>query len=187
MPSNGYFFKTPTSNTTLTEFEIGDPADSINLSSINPLSITVWIKIFGMSFKAAVKSIYTLFGFYTDTSVTPNLINSFIGIDNLNKRIIVNIDNKNAFNVSDSSQILGKWSHFGLSFYSSPDYVTNKYPNMINLMINQNIIVPVTTFDIVTTKLLYNKLTLSNDITALYSDLRLYNQFYLGTYSIGTL
>lgn len=180
---NGYFFKTPTNNATLSDFEVGDASNSINLSSYNPLSLTIWIKIFGASLDAIIKPVYSFLGFYSDPSSGNK---NYLGFDNTNKRIVLNIKNNNAFNTSDAANTFGKWSHFGISIHSSMSSI-DKFPNMINLMINKDFILPQTTFDMVNTVIGINKITLSNDITALYSNLRLYNQFIIGTYSLGVL
>lgn len=160
--------------------------------SVNPITITFWFKFFGVirnNPRYASKTNFLIMGLYTDpnevqSTLEPN--NNYLGWDITNKKINLMYKTSRVAFSSEYSDNFGKWTHIGLSVYNAlPVTETRlkaKFPNMINFMIDKTIISKDESFNIESAYFYINKLSLGEDISALISQIRIYNHFFIGTF-----
>jgi hypothetical protein len=144
-------------------------------------TITFYMKFIGINFDSVSQDTYPIIYLYDDLN--------FIGWNNTASAFCL-VHNKftSLFTEKNSTNYIGKWIHYGLSVYKSQFNATlNKYifPNMINFMIDKKVLIPNNNINVGNYLLNANTLGLNNkDIIAFYSDLRIYNTFYFGTYGL---
>ena len=170
---NNYYFKTPVNN------NLNDPIQfNFDFSSYDEVTFMIFMKFMGSV--NLREGIVPLIYFYNN--------DNYIGWDNDNNQFIINYksndENKILFKYDNSRLSMGKWSLFSLSI--SHTKIEGIFPNMIQFMIDNLSLSPNIDFDILKNeKILYNKISLSNIVSSLYYDLRIYNKFFIGSYSLG--
>ena len=104
--------------------------------------------------------------------------------DNNNFAIMYNT-NQVAFEYKNSRASIGKWALYAISIYLSS--YPNIFPNMIQFMIDQVMIHPTDDFVslMATTQISFNKISISNKVSAYYYDFRVYRKFFIGAYALG--
>ena len=168
-----YYFKTPIDNDSSEPIEF-----NFDFSSFNEVTFMIYIKFNGV---INIKNgIIPLLYFYNQ--------DNYLGWDIDNNQFIVickiNGQEKILFKVHNSNNLIGKWTLFSMSIYLS-NY-NGIFPNMIQVMIDNISINPeLELSEIGKTRINFNKISLSNIINVLYYDLRIYNKFFIGAYSLG--
>ena len=136
----GYYLKTPSNNNAVKSLKLVtqmlDPAFDIKTRS--PLTITIWMKFFGITLEAQNKDFYPIIYFYgTD---------SFLGYDSINEAFVIrlkdvdgNLGTITAFSIKIKDYV-GQWTHFGFSIHRSTAAQLPAFPHMCNFMVNQKIV-----------------------------------------------
>ena len=179
--NTGFFLKTPPSNNEITEIEIASTNDNtkFSLEKANPLTITLYIKFFGIERDKIIegKIYYILVCFYKDASNFNNCV-TFIGYNYDNRTIVFVVNDKEVYS-SKAKDYLGVWTHFGISIHRSNN---NYFPNMLNFMIDQQVLIPYTGFDPKKEEVNINTFTIYTDPVAMYSSFKVFSTFYFGSY-----
>ncbi len=172
--NNKYYFKTPMDN----KNTVSNIKFNYDFSNKNCISFSVYIKFLG---SVDVRNgIVPILYFYNT--------NNYLGYDIDNNNFIIHINNDDNSNIilykyENSRSSIGRWALYSISIYKSP--YQNIFPNMFIFMID-NLIIPINkNIDLNTLNLLqvkFNKISISNIISALYYDLRIYNNFIVGLY-----
>ena len=168
-----YYFNTPVQNGNTNPITF-----KYDLTQHDEITIMIYMKFLG---SVAIRDgIVPLIYFYDQ--------DNYLGWDNDNNQFIIEykIDgvNKIPFKYSNSRVSIGKWALYSISIYNS-NY-QGKFPNMIQFMID-DVSIPnsMELSELNLDTILYNKISLSNTVSALYYDLRIYDKFYIGAYSLG--
>ena len=171
VPTN-YYFKTPVANGSNEPIQF-----NFDFSSFNEVTFMVYMKFMGVL--EVREGIIPLIYFYDNKN--------YFGwdFDNNNFIVLYNYyENKILFRYNNSKLSIGKWSLYSLSIYHTQFLAF--FPNMIQLMIDNLSLSPLLEInDIHKEKILYNKISFSNIASVLYYDLRIYNKFFIGAYSLG--
>ena len=147
-----------------------------SISNLNPITISFWIKYFGLISPLPVGafSYYPIFYFYSTTS--------FFGYDNNNKRFVLVIDSLLAFTSLSITNYIGVWTMIGISVYRSANSLI--FPNMFNFMIQTSVLIPLPAFNVYTTQVMIDNLTFSQLTSSLFSSLNIHNNYIHGPYGI---
>ena len=171
---NKYYFKTPMDN----KNTVSNIIFNYDFSVKNCISFSVYIKFLG---SVDVRSGIVPILYFYDT-------NNYLGYDIDNNNFIININNDDYSNIilykyENSRSSIGRWALYSISIYKTA--YQNIFPNMFIFMID-NIIIPINkNINLNTLNLLqvkFNKISISNIVSALYYDLRIYNNFIVGLY-----
>ena len=168
-----YYLNTPIDNDSSEPIEF-----KFDFSSFNEVTFMIYIKFLGII--NIENGIIPLIYFYNK--------DNYFGWDIDNNQFIVvckiNGQEKILFKSQNSNNSIGKWSLYSISIYlSNYDGI---FPNMIQLMIDNISINPeLDLTEIGKTRINFNKISISNIINALFYDLRIYNKFFIGPYSLG--
>ena len=172
----GFYFKIPTANKNAYDKIVLNQ----DLSSFKEITITFFMKFLG-SIEQRVGIVPILY-FYDDKN--------YLGWDIEKQTYIISVFDdssstaKNIYSYNNSRLFIGKWSLFSISLYIS-DY-QSKFPNMIQFMIDENIIEPtMELYEIHKTRIRFNTISINNQMSAVFYDLRIYNKFFIGAYGIG--
>ena len=174
----GYYFKIPTANKNAHDKVVLNQ----NLTDFPDITIIFFMKFIGSIEQR--KGIVPILYFYQDKN--------YLGWDIENQTFIINcIDDsssssteENLFTYENSRLYIGKWSMFSISIHTS-QYPTI-FPNMIQFMIDENIIEPKIKIEELNKKLIkYDFISINNNMSALFYDLRIYKKYYIGAYGIG--
>ena len=172
----GYFLKTPPNNNNINYIEIKIKNDKFDLETSNPISITLFIKFFGIEHEAfkSKKEYYILICLYKDDSECK----SFIGYKTEDKTFVFVVEEIEVYSVKAKSYI-GVWTHLGISIHRSDnDY----FPNMLNFMIDQQILIPKSELYPTQKKVEINTFNIYTAPICYYSSLKIFSTFYFGTY-----
>ena len=139
----GFFLKTPPNypNIDHIDIKIKDTTKNYDLEKMNPVTITLYIKLFGIDSKKikSGKTYYTLVCFFKKTVSGVEQCSTYIGYNNDEKTIVFIIEDKEIYSVKARNYI-GVWTHFGISIHREED--KDYFPNMLNFMIDQEILIP---------------------------------------------
>ena len=181
-PNSGYYLKTPP-NSDETEIKILTEVDKplFNIKTENPLTITIWVKYFGIILEESKKNneYYPLFFLYDKDGKQ-----TFLGYKPEIQSFVLVIENEDVSKVEAYSikikNYVGNWAHFGFSVHHSTtefDY----FPHMFNFMIDRNVIRP-TYFVPTEDPVYFNEFVISSIPIAYYSSLQFYTNFWYGTF-----
>ena len=181
----GYFFKTPPDNDIYTKIEITtqkiDDDGYFNITELNPLTITLYIKFFGIELsKIARNQIhYPLTCFYKDIKNNDNCL-TFFGYNYDDKTIVFVVNGIEIYSIK-AKPYVGIWTHFGISIHHKLD--SDHFPNMLNVMIDQEILIPkYSTFNPTIEIVNINTFTIYTEPICYYSSFKIFSTFYFGTY-----
>ena len=169
----GYYFKTPTLDRTLSKIEF-----KTDLSSLKKLTITFFMKFFGSIDQRM--GIVPILYFYEEKN--------YLGFDIEREAFVINLNEStssrnNIFSYNNSRLFIGKWSFFSISIFIS-NY-PSIFPNMMQFMIDDNIIQPeVDLISLSKMNIELGKISINNEINAIFYDLRIYNDFLVGSYGL---
>jgi hypothetical protein len=173
--SSGYFLKTPTGNATTKvtiNTNITNPT-TFNIATQNPMTITLFFKFMGLQSSAAAATYHPIVYFRSTTT--------YLGYDPTDKKIVLVIGGTLAYSVpTPINQFIGVWTHVGLSVYRSGD--TTLMTHMFNFMYHNSLIIPQAGFSPTTTAVNFDRVEFDTKIIALFSSLRFYSNFFIGTY-----
>ena len=192
----GYFFKTPPDNSYYTRIEIktqqNDEDGFFNITTINPLTITLYIKFFGIELSKVIpdKIHYPLVCFFNDTNkndTDEDKCLTFIGYNYDNKTLVF-VVNGNEVYATKAKPYVGVWTHFGISIHHQLE--NDHFPNMINFMIDQEVLIPkypysstITEYFNPTTAIVdINCFTIYTEPICYYSSFKIFSSFYFGSY-----
>ena len=177
----GYYFKTPCNNNTISTMTLKttlvDPL--FDISTQNSITITIWVKFFGVKLDIIDRQYYPLFYFYNTLS--------FFGFDSTNEAFVVNLSkDKTPANIITAFSVpikkyIGQWTHIGLSIHRS-ETDANIFPHMFNLMLNREIILPYNGFDPREIPVYLDNISFNMEVIAYYSEIRFYKTFWYGAY-----
>ena len=170
----GFYFKVPCLDKNLAKITLDQ-----DLSSYKEITITFYMKFLGSIEQRT--GIVPIFYFFEDK----NYIGWNIEEEKYTVNLIDESDNlETIFSYNQSRLFIGKWSLFSLSIYIS-DYPLI-FPNMIQFMIDENIVQPKIDLDELNKKTIFvDYISINNKMSAVFSDLRIYNKFFIGAYGIG--
>ena len=181
----GYFFKTPPDNDLYTKIEITtqklDEDGYFNITELNPLTITLYIKFFGIELSKVVKNqiYYPFTCFYNDTK-NNNKCLTFIGYNYDDKTIVFVVNNNEIYSIKAKTYV-GIWTHFGISIHHQLN--NDHFPNMLNIMIDQQVLIPkFTSFDPTKEIVNINTFTIYTEPICYYSSFKIFSTFYFGPY-----
>ena len=177
----GYFFKTPPNNTDIKDISIKITKDTGNfdLEKINPVTITLYIKFFGINRKGYKQDInYYIFVclFYNKDT---DKCETFIGYNYDEKTIVFKVNNVEEYSIEAKSYI-GIWTHIGISIHRKED--NDYFPNMLNFMLDQQILIPKSGSNIQNIEVNLNSFIINTIPICYYSSLKIFSTFYFGSY-----
>ena len=181
----GYFLKTPPENTGIKEINITvykNDDTYFNIEEINPLTITLYIKFFGIELSKVVrdKVHYPLVYFYKDpTNPQKDELSTYIGYNYDEKSLEFVIKNKTIY-IAKAKPYIGIWTHFGVSIHHQNG--RSEFPNMLNFMIDQKELIPYLGFDPTTTEVKINSFIIHTYPICYYSSFKVFSSFYFGPY-----
>ena len=183
----GYFLKTPPENENVEEIIIktkvdgSDATTDFNLETKNPITITLYIKFFGIELNKVKQNptriYWVLVCFYKDAS---NNCKTYIGY-NYNDKTIVFVVNGVEIYSSRAKNYVGVWTHFGISLHRRT-VETDYFPHMLNFMIDQQELIPVTNFDPTEEEVMLNTFSIRTEPIGYYSSFKVFSSFYYGPY-----
>ena len=192
----GFYLKTPPENDDASEIKLKTVFNEINydLSKVNPLTFTIWIKYLGIELNSYNNRIANnkLLSDSDKNYYFPLIYlynkQTFIAFNIQTKKISLVLHNENittpveAYNIP-SKKIIAVWAHFGFSLYRSKSTTEYKYfPNMFNFFIDTEYLSPLNSFNPTTKKVFVNNIIFDTIPIAYYSDIRIYNNFYFAPY-----
>ena len=178
----GYFFKTPTENSSIRKIEIktkqNDDDVNFNINEINPLTITIYIKFFGIDLSQveSSKNYYPFFCLYNNEN---NKCGTFIGYNYDDKTLVFYYKNKEIYSTK-AKPYIGMWTHFGISIHHKLN--NDHFPNMLNFMIDQQILSPKNSFNPTTEEVNINTFTIYTEPVCYYSSFKIFSSFFFGPY-----
>ena len=180
----GYFLKTPPDNPNYDEIEITtykleDPYFDIKVT--NPLTITLYIKFFGIELSKVVddQERYPLVYFYKNPDNPRNV--TYIGYNYYDKTLIFVVNGEEVYS-SRAKPYIGIWTHFGISIHRITSPSDKNFPNMLNFMIDQKELIPVPDFDPTEVVVNINTFTIHTHPICYYSSFKVFSSFYFGPY-----
>ena len=176
-PNTGYYFKTPPINN-VNEINILTDINNFHISTQNPLTITIWIKYFGIQLgKTTDTGYFPLFYLYNKST--------FLAYKPSRQSLIFVIHNEEVEEVEAYviriKEHIGIWTHFGFSIYHSNHLINQFFPHMFNFMVNRNIISPIQ-FQPTNQPVYINQFIFSTIPICYYSTLNFYSNFWYGTF-----
>ena len=176
----GYFLKTPPDYTEIREivFTITDDGNYFDLKTYNPITITLYIKFFGIELdkvKQNPHKYWILVCFYKDDS--DNCL-TFIGYNYDDKTIVFVVNNVERY-ASKAKNYVGIWTHFGISIHRRDSIY---FPNMLNFMIDQEELIPIPPFDPTEEIVNINIFSIRTEPICYYSSFKVFSTFYYGPY-----
>ena len=192
----GYFFKTPPDNSEYEHIEIttqkNDDDGYFNINEINPLTITLYIKFFGIELSKVIKDkvYYPLTCFYNDTTKNDDDENkclTYIGY-NYDDKTLVFVVNGTEIYSTRAKPYVGVWTHFGISIHHQLE--NDHFPNMLNFMIDQEVLIPkypynpsvTPSFNPTKEIVNINCFTIYTSPICYYSSFKVFSSFYFGPY-----
>ena len=186
----GYFFKTPPDNDNYNRIEIttqkNDEDGYFNITEINPLTITLYIKFFGIELDKVITGqvYYPLCCFKIDESGECKI---YIGYNYDDKTIVFVVNGREIY-ASRAKPYIGVWTHFGISIHHQLD--NDHFPDMLNFMIDQEVLIPKypyiktdpNSFNPTTEKVIINCFTIYTEPICYYSSFKVFSTFYFGPY-----
>ena len=186
----GYFFKTPPNNEECTRIEIktihNDDDGYFNITELNPKTIAFYIKFFGIELSKVKtdKIYYPLVCFYYNDA---GECLTYLGYNYDNKTLVFVVNGEEIYATRAKSYI-GVWTHIGISIHHQLD--NDHFPNMLNFMIDQSVLIPKYPFDTTAEKsfnptlenIIINTFTIYTEPIAYYSSLKVFSTFYFGPY-----
>lgn len=173
--ATGNYLKTPGSISTVATINLLTAMTTpivFDIATQNPLTITFWLKLFGVTSAVGSTPPYPIMYFLGTTT--------FLGYSDSTKAIVLVIGGVVAYSNTNIKSYLGVWTHFSLSIYRSSN--TALFPHMFNFMIQNVIQVPLAAFVPTTTPFNLDRVYINNKVIAMYSNLRFYGNLYEGTY-----
>ena len=177
----GYYFKTPPKNSDIEKIEIisVNPYSSFELEKANPLTITLYIKFFGIELskvKNGPKNYYILVCFY----VIGTVCKTYIGYNYKQKAIVLIVNEEEIF-FSKAKNYIGIWTHFGISVHRQKTS-DDSFPHMLNFMIDQKELIPKNGFKPTDVEVKINTFAIYTDPICYYSSFKVFSTFYFGPY-----
>ena len=178
--TSGFYLKTPPATITnqYVSLKIVDPTKNINIPNENALTITFWMKFYGV--------------ISTPTSICPVILiinkplNTFICYEFKTKTLILYYNSLNiVFSDSSFFTYLGEWVLISISNYMNTSSNSLYFPNMLDLFIQKNNI-PRGSKSIPSPGISISNLDIGYEIIALFSDLRVYNTYLIGAFATVT-
>ena len=178
--STGYFFKTPANNAEIKSIEITtkNANTHFDIINVNPITITLYIKYFGIDLDKFKKEneYYILACFY----IEDDICKTYIGYKYYEKNIVFVVKGEEIYS-SNAKNYIGIWTFFGISIHRQTEE-SKYFPNMLNFMIDQQELIPISGFDPTKNPVYINTFTIYTESVCLYSSFRVYSTFYFGPY-----
>ena len=179
---SGFFLKTPPNyDIDHIDLKIKDDSKNYDLEKMNPVTITLYIKFFGIENEKikSGKAYYTLVCFYKKTVSGKEQCLTYIGYNNDEKTIVFVIDGIEVYSTK-VKKCIGVWTHFGISIHreEGKDY----FPNMLNFMIDQEILIPKSNYNPSQKEVNINCFYIDTAPISYYSSFKVFSTFYFGSY-----
>ena len=181
----GFFFKTPPLNDDIKEIEIKTEKENSDFSfeTTNPITFTIYIKYFGINLNKINSDdsddpntkYYIFFCLFKDQ----NKCKTFVGYNYNEKTIIFYINGFERYSTK-AKDYIGVWTHIGISIHRMTDKLY--FPNMINFMMDQQILIPKSGFIPTSEEVNLNIFSIYTKPICYYSSLKIFSTFYLGSY-----
>ena len=181
----GFFFKTPPENDLIEEIEMKTEKENsdFNLETRNPITITIYIKFFGINLDKInsddSNDVNTKYYIFFCLKKAENKCKTFVGYNYNDKTIIFYVNGKERYSVK-AKDYIGVWTHIGISIHRMED--KSYFPNMLNFMIDQQILIPYTDFKPNTEEVIVNIFTIYTKPICFYSSFKIFSTFYFGPY-----
>ena len=163
--STGYYLQ---SNDTDIEFNL--VGTDYKLNSTLPITITFWMKFLGLQSGTDIHNDYFEIINFGDISMKyrPDSITLHFVADN----------NRIEFKF-ELNKFIAKWINIGISSYANPN---SRFPSMVNVMINNDILIPnkVKPYEINNVEI--KGVTIRKEVKCLFSQLQFYDNYWFGTF-----
>ena len=179
----GYFFKTPPDNSLYEKIEIktqkNDDDGYFNITETNPITITLYIKFFGIELSKVVPNQihYSIACFYNDTN-NNDVCLTFIGYNYDDKALVFVVNGREIYSTK-AKPYVGIWTHFGISIHHKNN---DHFPHMLNFMIDQKVLIPKPVFNPTEEEVNINTFTISTEPICYFSSFKIFEAFYFGPY-----
>ena len=169
--STGYYLQSGTSEISLNA--VGE--DGFILGDTNPVTITFWMKFLGVKSTAPSSSDdNTIITFSPSLQMNYNKQGS-------NIELHFEVENTVQFKYSIKPYI-AKWINIGISAYWVDGEVSEAFPSMINVMVNNDIITPESLKPYFNTSQLISEVRIHSDVICLFSLMQFYNNYWFGSF-----
>jgi hypothetical protein len=168
---NGYFLSLPTGSNSIINIKLNDGGD-IDITKQQTTTITFWIKFKGIINPSASKCpIIMRFSQVTD---------SFLCIDNTSTLFFYHLTSDVVYKQDGFDKYMGQWVFFSISNYYSDNFVY--FPNMMLLYLQAEQVTREVTYEVPGPGLNIDNIDIGNEIAALITDLRFYNNYIIRPY-----
>ena len=159
----GYYLKT------------GDSDIDIKITVTNPITMMFWMKYIG------VDNTYPDNG--SDILPMVTFSSNFeLVLDNKDNEIQFICLTDKCYSISIQG-IIAKWIHIGISVYVHDDSITLAFPDMLNIMINKEILIPLESLTPYKRNgIKIDQFVLHSNVVCLYSFLQLYDNYWIGSF-----
>ena len=177
----GYYMQFP--NNLLNNIDVNVNNNNFNISNINPLTVTIWIKFFGFHYNKTQNNILNFCKLIVQISKQNSTYLCYDTNDNI---LYLNYNNTiNLYSLSNFNETIGKWLFISFSNFNTKFNDTSSYfPNIFSFSYN-NLIVPRSdTFKIDNPGIYIDSISFGYGLSASISDIRFYSNFILNPYGI---
>ena len=171
IPITNYYLKTPVTSGATVNIKITDAVAGYDVTAEEAVTITVWMKFFGVILLAAP----------TQPSIFSINSNSFFAYDISSKNLLFLQNNTPAFEDTVFSSNIGKWTLITLSNYKAGT-ISTYFPHMINISSGQRDLPMKSTYSIPAAGISITQLNFGNECVALFANLRFYNKYIQGAF-----
>ena len=178
MKSTGYYLEVPSKTNNVIRLKINYPDNNpvVNISSLNGITITFWVKFMGTTFESTSECPF-LVKFNADT-------NSNFCIDSTTS-ILLKHDNNVVITESSFKSYVGKWVFIGISnFYITENDMEKRFSNMVNVYMFNKELANNPNYSVPPPGIKIERLDLGNEIVALFADFRFYKRFLHQPYGL---
>jgi hypothetical protein len=148
-----------------------DTTNNIDITQLNAITITFWVKFFGV-----ISSSVTAQPIILSLSA-----NTFFAFEISSKNLIFNQNNQTAFRDKNFSSPIGNWILITFSNYISGS-LSSTFPNMVTVSSNKVDLPLISTYKIPPSGIIVQQVQLGYEIVALFAQFRIYSKFIHGAY-----
>jgi hypothetical protein len=169
--ANGFFLGIPTGSSSIINIKLND-GGSIDITKQPATTLSFWIKFYGIINSAtSLCPVIMRFSQVTD---------SFLCIDNTSTLFFYHLTSDVVYKQDGFDKYMGQWVFFSISNYYSDNFVY--FPNMMLLYLQAEQVTREVTYEVPGPGLNIDNIDIGNEIAALITDLRFYNNYVIRPY-----